>query len=280
MCYNTQMKSFYKKIFILLIFLGLFGIVYNSLALELDWPVSPSGIQLNKDDPRDNASLEELVKYFYEWGILLGGLATFISLTRAGFQYLTSTGDSIKMGDARKDINSAIFGLILLLSSFLVLNTINPELTNLKMPIMEPYGSECLNCLKDHEADWETACKDLCNLVDVPGLPSSKGCDEIKFYNVSNPDLFDVDPVLRVDLLDELNYGNCLQPMVGGLDPSSGAVILYLDGEPVGSCDVVVELYDEGAMCEGTPMATFNYTVEDLSQLYLIESIEYIQIKQ
>ncbi len=113
-----------KKILLLLIFLGIFGIISTGFALELDWPASPGGTNLN-----NNSTLPQLIQYLYEWGIALGGLAVFIALVSAGFEYLGSAGDVGKMTNARKKIGSAIVGLVLLLSSWLILNTINPELT-------------------------------------------------------------------------------------------------------------------------------------------------------
>ncbi len=120
------MKSFKKnkKVLVSLIIIGIFGIVSASSALELGWPSFPGGTQLTS-----TSTLPYLIQYIYEWGIAVGGLATFIALVSAGFQYLTSAGDPTKMGEARSKITSAILGLVLLLSSWLILNTINPELT-------------------------------------------------------------------------------------------------------------------------------------------------------
>ncbi len=118
------MRKLYKKVIFVLILFGVLSVVSNALALELEWPLSPIGTKLE-----DDSKFPQLVKYLYEWGISLGGLAAFISLVMAGFQYLTSAGDTGKMSEARNQINSAVLGLVLLLSSFLILETINPQLT-------------------------------------------------------------------------------------------------------------------------------------------------------
>jgi len=97
--------------------------------LEVDWPSSPTGSTLSSC-----TSVTGMIKYAYDWGITLGGLAAFVSLVLAGFQYLTSVGQEGKMREAKERINSAFFGLILLFSSWLILNTINPELTVLRTP--------------------------------------------------------------------------------------------------------------------------------------------------
>jgi hypothetical protein len=59
-------------------------------------------------------------------------LAAFISLVIGGFQYLTSMGEPARLAEAKDRIRSAFFGLILLLSSWLILNAINPQLTTFK----------------------------------------------------------------------------------------------------------------------------------------------------
>lgn len=106
-----------------------FGAILFANALELNWPTSPGlpGITLD-----NNSDLTALVQYLYQWGIALGGLAAFVSLVIAGFGYLTSTGDPSKMQDAKDRATSAFLGLVLLLGSWLILNTINPELTTLR----------------------------------------------------------------------------------------------------------------------------------------------------
>lgn len=164
------MKRFYKKVFILLIFLGLFGIAYSSLAeeenstgLQLDWPISPGRTELT-----DQSNISEMVKYFYEWGISLGGIAVFFSLTIAGFQYLTSVGNESRMREAKDKIKSSLFGLLLLLSSFLILNTINPELTALKIP--EDIGSAFENLIP----------------IDVGKPNTSDPCEKIIVYSKTN----------------------------------------------------------------------------------------------
>ena len=126
-----------KPIFFLIIFLGIFAFAANSLAaLNVDWPNSPFGTELRDD------SITELIKYLYEWGFGIAGISVFIVLLVAGIQYLTSAGNASKMGEAMSRIKSAILGLILLLASVLILNTINPQLTTLRMPILGPVGDD------------------------------------------------------------------------------------------------------------------------------------------
>lgn len=129
------MKRFIEKknVFFLLVLIGIFSISFSVFAskLELDWPASPGGIDLNTENSQ---TITYLIAYIYEWAMVIGGMATFIALVSAGFQYLTSVGDTSKMTDAKKQITSAITGLTLLLSTFLIISVINPELTTLDIP--------------------------------------------------------------------------------------------------------------------------------------------------
>lgn len=103
--------------------------------LETDWPAAPGGIDLTGE-----SALPEFVAYVFRWGVLLAGLAAFFMLVFGGFKYLTSVGDSMKMNEARERIISAILGLVLVLSSFLILTFLNPELTVLNLPSRTPQG--------------------------------------------------------------------------------------------------------------------------------------------
>jgi hypothetical protein len=104
--------------------------------MELYWPPSPMGTQL-----ASCSAVTEMVKYFYEWGISLGGFIAFIALVIAGFGYLTSAGNPIKMKEAQSRMTDAAVGLIILLVAFIALTFINPELTSLKVPQVVIPGS-------------------------------------------------------------------------------------------------------------------------------------------
>lgn len=73
---------------------------------------------------------------FYSWSIGVGVFVAFGVIIFAGFLYVTSAGNSTKVSEAKKWIIAGISGLIILLSSYLLLNTINPELTNLESIIL------------------------------------------------------------------------------------------------------------------------------------------------
>jgi hypothetical protein len=114
--------------------------------LETNWPPSPAGTKLSRC-----SSLPDLVKYFYEWGLTIGGILTFFSLIIGGVLYLSSAGNPGTMKEAKDRIFSALLGLILLFSCWLILNVINPELTTFKSGPLNLSGVEFFEC--DTDAD-------------------------------------------------------------------------------------------------------------------------------
>ena len=129
-----------KKIFLSLIPAGIFLAIFFSFAfvkadsiaprpLEVSYPEIPHIPPLTK-----TVSLPVYVKYLYYLLITLAGILGFGVLVYAGFSYFTSVGNAVKMQDSIDRIKSCIIGLLLLFGSWLILRTINPQLTVLRSP--------------------------------------------------------------------------------------------------------------------------------------------------
>jgi hypothetical protein len=130
----------------------------HNYGLQATWPASPFGTSL------EAGSIVILIKYIYEWLVSLGGFAVFVVLIIAGIQYLTSSGNSGKMKSAMDRITSAVMGLVLLLGSFIILNTINPQLTQLKEPSLPSTANQ----------EWGGA--------DIDLQIESKPCEKVELY--------------------------------------------------------------------------------------------------
>ena len=72
--------------------------------------------------------LPDYVKYVFNFGIGIAGLIAFVALVYGGFRYLTSAGNPSAMSDANGQIFAGLIGLIVILGSWLLLTTINPQL--------------------------------------------------------------------------------------------------------------------------------------------------------
>ena len=117
--------------------------IFAQKGLEVQYP-EIGGIR-----PEDTTiPLPNFVKYIFNFFIGIAGLITFSLLVSAGVRYLTSAGNPATMRDAQKQIFAAIFGLFILLGSFLLLTTINPQLVLLKIPERLTFALEFISEFK------------------------------------------------------------------------------------------------------------------------------------
>jgi len=79
-------------------------------------------------------ALPDYIVAIFNFSLMIIGIIVFGALIYGGFRYLTSAGSPTAMADAKDQIFSALLGLIILLCSYLILTTINPELVILGEP--------------------------------------------------------------------------------------------------------------------------------------------------
>lgn len=73
--------------------------------------------------------------YVYFVGIV--GVLAVVMIMYAGFLWITAAGNSSKITEAKEHMNGAVIGVILALTSFLLLQLINPELVALRIPFIQ-----------------------------------------------------------------------------------------------------------------------------------------------
>ena len=117
--------------FVFFLFFSLAGLVFAAQrTLELEYP-EIGGIQLSllsKD------ILPSYIKYIFYFSLALSGIIAFASLVFGGIKYLISSGNPGKVKDAKDQVKAAFLGLAVLFGSYLILTTINPQLTVLSVP--------------------------------------------------------------------------------------------------------------------------------------------------
>lgn len=123
----------YKKYFIFIFLLALLsgGFCFAQIHLEIDYPdIGVTGVIT---PVYTQTLLTDYIKYIFNFSLLIAGLVAFVAFILGGYKHLTSAGNPAKISDARDQITSAVIGLVILLSSFLILDTLNPQLTTLKL---------------------------------------------------------------------------------------------------------------------------------------------------
>src|SRR3989338_1107514 len=74
----------------------------------------------------------------FTWALGIGGMVALGIIIFGGVLYSASGGNPSRIDEAKKWIQHALFGLALLLSSYILLNFINPDLTRLEEIFLEP----------------------------------------------------------------------------------------------------------------------------------------------
>ena len=95
--------------------------------------------ELNLNIPVDNPSTNPagIVANFYEFALAIGGLLAFGAIIFGAIKWTVSAGNPSQISDAKQWITDALLGLLLLVGAYLILNVINPCLTDLRLPKLE-----------------------------------------------------------------------------------------------------------------------------------------------
>lgn len=117
-------------------------------ALEINYPTLPGGAQPPQDflataPPEEWVAL--YIKYFFNFFIWIAGAIAFGMVVWGGITYLISAGKPENLAAAKDRIVAAFFGLMVLLSSYIILNILNPQLLllpSLQKPAVVPIGTE------------------------------------------------------------------------------------------------------------------------------------------
>lgn len=78
--------------------------------------------------PTTQSTFQDLISSAFNYSIILVGIAVFIMIMWGGFLWLTSAANPSNISRAKGIIFNAILGAILLVSAYVILYTINPEL--------------------------------------------------------------------------------------------------------------------------------------------------------
>jgi hypothetical protein len=106
-----------------------------NISLPIPGFVGFSQVKVEVDGESKSISIPwigEYVNAIYSFVLAIaGGLASFMFIV-AGFQYVVAHGDKGKIAKATKRMTNSLIGLFLTFGAYLILYTINPELTSFK----------------------------------------------------------------------------------------------------------------------------------------------------
>jgi len=78
-----------------------------------------------------NNWLAKYIQALYEYGIGIIGILAVITMMIGGIVWVTAAGNDQRIGEAKKWIGGSLMGVLIALTSYVVLNMVNPALTKL-----------------------------------------------------------------------------------------------------------------------------------------------------
>lgn len=102
----------------------------RNIELEIDYPTFHSDHVFHSQPAQE--MLPNYIKYIFSFAVAISGFIVFASLVAGGFRYMVSAGNPSVMRDSREQILSSLVGVAIVLGAFLILRTLNPQLTTLR----------------------------------------------------------------------------------------------------------------------------------------------------
>jgi len=130
--------SFNKKIAVIFFLLVIGGLLASPvLARELEEEYPEGGPTSAKAEPGS------VVAYIYRMALAVSGIIAFGVFIFGGFKYLTSAGNPRAINSAKSYMMGAFLSIVLLLSIYLILKTINPDILYPDLEKPKPYRGVC-----------------------------------------------------------------------------------------------------------------------------------------
>jgi len=82
-----------------------------------------------------DAKIGECVSQVYIWSLGAAGILALLMIVIGGYVTMTAAGNAERATRGKSYITSSLIGLALLIGAYLLLNTINPDLTNFNLDL-------------------------------------------------------------------------------------------------------------------------------------------------
>jgi len=219
-------------------------------------PQVPFGDTITSADIKGGAGLAKYINNVYKYAIGVVGILATIIMMWGGVRWITAGGDSSAVGDAKKWIEGALMGLTLTMTSYMILNFVNPDLVNFKLITITPVTSE-------EVATARTGFKgDTCdryrsalsgsvidfNQITGPTPAVSNRCYNAAFDTVANA----TDTKINVNLLRAISAreSQCDKNVARSKSIPPACGIMQMKAGTAKSIDTKLSAYSDEAVCQ------------------------------
>jgi hypothetical protein len=117
---------------LLLVFIIVTFAVTAKAQVTLDYSLPGAQVTSNANNPCTT------VINFYYFALFISGILAFGAIVWGGIKYAISAGNPSGQSEGVDWIKGALYGILLLASAYLILNIINPNLTQCSLPGLSP----------------------------------------------------------------------------------------------------------------------------------------------
>jgi hypothetical protein len=104
----------------------------------------------------DNPNLGEYISYIFNSILQIAGVLAVLAIVFGGVYHLVSLGRGKITDEGKEWVKSGVFGLVLLMSSYLILYTINPNLISIRQGSLLPISLPTINISTPEESNVPT----------------------------------------------------------------------------------------------------------------------------
>lgn len=223
-------KENLKKTFLIIFFASFLFLIFSNYILAAELELKYPQVAGAEVPNTTKTTLPNYVKYLFNFSIIIAALIAFASFVFGGFRYISSAGSPNALKDAKDQISAGILGLIIILASWLLLTTINPQLIFLTV-LPKQFAKGVILYAGD-----EAACRRFLDAPEKSGeegkdfLRVRRSLDTLEGFNGKAQSIYfyDSSDELEVFIFPETNYkgtsvqsyrtqdaGNCA-PVSGG----------------------------------------------------------------
>ena len=132
-----------------------------------------------------NVGIGECIADIYTVSLSLVGIVAFVQIVIGGFLVLTAAGNTAKYGEAMNKIKNAVFGIVLLFSSYLILRTINPDLVKNRFTSFEKIELKKEQLAKPRDLNDPVGSKDFAQIETFTFKPDIFGLNDPRTLNLN-----------------------------------------------------------------------------------------------
>ncbi|MBI3572848.1 MAG: hypothetical protein HY092_01470 [Candidatus Kerfeldbacteria bacterium] len=238
-----------------------------------------SGKPVTADSDLAGKYLRAIFIYFI-WGV---GILATVMVTFAGVKWVSAAGNPGAIKDARDMLNNAIIGVIIALTSVLLLRIINPQLVNIGLPDLGGVTGLALQSgvTEPCDSDLNIQCGTIKQIgmikINASGVPDPKGTKEINRYCAGTICPFDGFQPTACSLTRDAKTGffglggGCVKTVSvsGNLDPNTyGHNSSFNLGFPLKCGKIQPSVYGSlaGATCDNDQDKTSSCLIENQPQ--------------